>query len=286
MSYLGYFWYGCFILCGILLLGLLFFGDAITLSTLGFSKYVIIFLLAFFCEYMDSSIGMGYGTTLTPILMILGFNPLEIVPIILISEMFTGISSGLLHHKEGNVDFSINKKPFKVMSILAFLSVFGTILAVFLALNIPKYYVKIYIGVMILGVGLFLKFGKSLLSKFSWVKISILGLVAAFNKGISGGGYGPLMTGGQILTGVDEKEAVGITSLTEGIVCITGIILYYIMGSLFLNWSLGIPLVFGAMCSVPLATKTVKILPKKLLQNSIGYATIFLGIITLLKIFI
>ena len=27
---------------------------------------------AFLCEYVDSTLGMGYGTTLTPLLLILG----------------------------------------------------------------------------------------------------------------------------------------------------------------------------------------------------------------------
>jgi len=34
--------------------------------------------------------------------------------------------------------------------------------------------------------------------RFSWKKITVLGLIASFNKGISGGGYGPVVTGGQL----------------------------------------------------------------------------------------
>ena len=49
----------------------------------GFIAGLIMF--AFICEYMDSTLGMGYGTTLTPILLMMGYNPLQIVPVVLIS---------------------------------------------------------------------------------------------------------------------------------------------------------------------------------------------------------
>ena len=36
-------------------------------------------MLALFCEYIDSTLGMGYGTTLTPILMLMGEKKLKVV---------------------------------------------------------------------------------------------------------------------------------------------------------------------------------------------------------------
>jgi uncharacterized membrane protein YfcA len=64
------------------------------------SKLIIpLMLLAFVCELVDSSLGMGYGTTLTPILLIAGYEPIEIVPAVLFSECITGIVAGILHHE-------------------------------------------------------------------------------------------------------------------------------------------------------------------------------------------
>ena len=76
-------------------------------ETLGLPLMTVlsIFLAALACEYMDSSLGMGYGTTLAPLLMLSGFEPLQIVPAVLISELVTGVSAGLLHQCDGNVDF-------------------------------------------------------------------------------------------------------------------------------------------------------------------------------------
>ncbi|MBM3284749.1 MAG: sulfite exporter TauE/SafE family protein, partial [Candidatus Aminicenantes bacterium] len=66
---------------------------------------LVVIALAYVCEYIDSSLGMGYGTTLTPLLMIAGFKPLQIVPSILLSEFITGLLAGFFHHRHKNVNF-------------------------------------------------------------------------------------------------------------------------------------------------------------------------------------
>ncbi|GAF92609.1 unnamed protein product, partial [marine sediment metagenome] len=43
-------------------------------TPLGPGTTLVIFLAALFCEYIDSSLGMGYGTTLTPVLLLAGFE--------------------------------------------------------------------------------------------------------------------------------------------------------------------------------------------------------------------
>jgi uncharacterized protein len=47
--------------------------------------------VSFAAEYVDSSLGMGYGTTLTPVLLLLGFAPLEVVPALLVSQLLAGL---------------------------------------------------------------------------------------------------------------------------------------------------------------------------------------------------
>ena len=48
----------------------------------------VVGLCAFF-EFMDSAGGMGYGTGLAPIMLLAGFDPRQVVPCIMITEMFT-----------------------------------------------------------------------------------------------------------------------------------------------------------------------------------------------------
>jgi uncharacterized membrane protein YfcA len=278
------FWVFCLVMMGSGLVFLTFKNDLVLSQYAGTAwMFLILGLMAFFAEYVDSSLGMGYGTSLTPILIFMGFAPLQIVPAILLSELVSGVSAGLLHHRLGNVNFRKGSNASKIMWIMAACSIIGTIIAVILAVSLPKSAVKFYIGIMIFCIGCFIIIGKNFKGTFHWYKIVVLGLIAAFNKGISGGGYGPLVTGGQVVVGVDEKNAIGITSLAEGLVCLVGLILYIVLEG-WPQWSLALPLMMGAILSVPSATWTVRVLPNHILRHSIGYATMFLGLLTMVKL--
>ena len=247
-----------------------------------FSAFIII--LAFVCEYVDSSLGMGYGTTLTPVLMIMGYTPLQIVPAILLSELFTGLTAGFLHHKAKNVNLKFGSKDFKIAMVMAACSIFGALGAVLLAIKLPSLYVKLYIGILVFAMGVVILVNLNRTFAFSWKKITSIGLLAAFNKGISGGGYGPLVTGGQILSGVNSKNAIGITSLAEGLTCIVGVATYLAFTNHTVGWNLAPSLIVGAMLSVPLAAFTVKKFNPKGLKIIVGVATLILGLLTLGKI--
>jgi len=119
----------------------------------------------------------------------------------------------------------------------------------------------------------------------AWPKIVVLGAVASFNKGMSGGGYGPLVTGGQMLSGVGVKNAVGITSVSEGITCLVGIIVYCFYGSQQVDWSLAPWLMAGAVLSVPIAAHTLKRIPENKAKIAIGIVVLGLGALTLGKVY-
>ena len=270
---------------------------------------IAIFIIAFLAEYMDSTLGMGYGTTLTPLLLLLGFEPLEIVPSILLSELITGLLAGFTHHSVGNVDFrpkTMNIKKtirslkelgifesfrkgiplhLKVALLVATCSIVGILAAVFLVISLPKFYLKIYICLLILAIGIVILISLNKSYSFSWKKIAFLGLIASFNKGVSGGGYGPVVTGGQILSGVNGKNAVGITSLAEGLTCLVGVLTYLFI-HISINWILAPYLVIGGIISVPLSVYTVREMKTKTLRKIIGILTILLGLFTLGKILI
>jgi uncharacterized membrane protein YfcA len=258
---------------------------------------------------MDSTLGMGYGTTLTPVFMLMGFSPMQVVPVILLSELISGLLAGFFHHREGNVDlkprsadiFKITKMlsplgyiesfkktvplDLKVALLLGFCSVVGTVAAVFVAVNIPKFWLKLYIGCLVLSMGIIILVCLNRNFRFSWKKITLLGLIASFNKGMSGGGYGPVVTGGQVLSGVDGKSAVGITSLAEGLTCLVGVIAYVLVAKNPLDWRLAPWVIIGAVLSVPLSAKSVKIMSEKRLKLAIAMLTIILGILTIVKVF-
>jgi uncharacterized membrane protein YfcA len=261
----------------------------------------LLFPIAFMCEFIDSSLGMGYGTTLTPLLLLLGFNPLAVVPAILASELVTGGLAAYLHHREGNVTFDFRNdknhrlvrkfrllgymprsNASKIAIVLAACSLAGAVGAVFLAVSIPKLYLKIFIGVIVLAMGVLILIRRRSSMDFSWKKITGLGVLAAFNKGLSGGGYGPLVTSGQILSGVDTKNSVAITSLAESFTCLVGVCSFLLLGNSF-EWKLTLILMAGAVASVPFSTKLVKRLKVSSFTMIVGVATVVLGLFTLYK---
>jgi uncharacterized membrane protein YfcA len=246
-----------------------------------------IVLVAFGCEFVDSTLGMGYGTTLTPLLLLFGFSPLQIVPAVLASELVTGISAAFAHHRARNVDLTPGTRAFKVAMVLAACSVVGTVAAVLIAVSIPKIVLKTWIGLLVLAVGILIlvTVARRVLVRFSWFKVLGLGTLASFNKGMSGGGYGPLVCGGQLLSGIKSKNAIAITSLAEGLTCVVGVIVYLAMGEAF-PWRLALPLAVGALCSVPLSAFAVKKIKARPLTVAIGILTTALGIFTLLKTYI
>ncbi len=293
---IAFIWISCLLLAAIVAV---YFMDNRPLGLIIPSWFIVVslFLISAFCEYIDSSLGMGYGTTLTPLLLTLGVARLEIVPAILLSELMTGFFAGIAHHKEGNVNLRKNKNIKTAILFLAIPSVIGVVLATILGSqlkSIGQHYANLYIGLMIVSIGVYLiyntYFGKPVLKSvggmaklsISKPRLLILGTVAAFNKGVSGGGYGPLMTGGQLTAGVKEKEAIVITSLCECFTCFTGLLVFFMLGG-SLNLFYAIPLCMGSMISVVPAAKTIKVLPKGMLKKSIGWATLLLGLLTLWK---
>ncbi len=250
---------------------------------IGWELGILILLVAFFAEYIDSTLGMGYGTTLIAVLLIMGFGPLQAVPAVLLSNVIAGLFAALMHHHVGNVNFNWGSRSLTVALMLALCGVLGVLVATYLAITLPPEYVSIYIGIVVAFMGVLIIFGHKIRSSFSWLKIGVLGLVAAFNKGISGGGYGPLVVSGQILAGIDSKKAVAITTLAEGITSVAAVSLYFAMNGI-VGWELAPWLLVGSVCSVPFSAHTVKRIDARNLTVYIGGATLLLGLFTIYSV--
>ena len=254
-------------------------------TTLGISALTMmaIFLAALACEYMDSSLGMGYGTTLTPLLMLAGFEPLQIVPAVLISELMTGLTAGLLHQRDGNVDFLNDARARRTTLLLGSLSGIGALLAVWVAVSISKFWLGLFITAIILAMGVVILLTRNRQIPYRAGGIVTVGAIAAFNKGLSGGGYGPLVTAGQVVSGLPAKHAVAVTSVAESLTCLIGVLGYLAMGK-SIAWELAVPLALGALLSVPMATLTVSRSSEASLRGIVGLCTLILGVVALIKL--
>ena len=238
--------------------------------------------LALIAEYVDSTLGMGYGTSLTPVLLLLGYDPTQVVAAVLFSEFISGLLAAASHHKVGNVNFHLGSPHLRVAATLAALSAIGSSAAVVLSVHLPVKATKLYIGFLVSGMGLLILARGRSHRPFSWSRLVFIGTLAAFNKGISGGGYGPLVTAGQIISGVNSKNAIGITSFAEGITCAVGVVAYAILRPEN-AWQLTAPLALGAVLSVPLSALTVRRMPEHSFTYAVGTMILVLGLLTLTR---
>jgi uncharacterized membrane protein YfcA len=252
-------------------------------TSLAFGTVLAVFFAAMACELVDSSLGMGYGTTLTPLLLLAGFEPLQIVPAVLLSELLTGLAAGLMHHWDGNVDLLGDRRARRTLGLLCALSALGAVAAVWVALSVSKFWLGVFITAIVLAMGLVTLLTWRRQARYRPGGIVAIGLVAAFNKALSGGGYGPLVTAGQVVSGLPARGAVAITSFAESLTCAVGLATYLAVGSR-LDVDLVPPLVFGALLSVPLATGLVRRMRETHLRLAVGALTCALGVVSLAKL--
>jgi len=265
--------------------------------------FVIVALIALFFQYTSVSMGLGYGTALTPVLLIIGFAPLQVVPAVLLSQFVGGVIGGVAHHRVRNINLDFRrddrlikerlrglgylpKSPdAKVIFILAICGAIGALVGVFFAINIPKLALETYIGVMVLAIGILILMRRNQESALSWKRLIGMGLLGSFNKGISGGGYIPLVTGGQIISGREVKSSVGSTTVAVTFACAVSFLSYVLIkGDIY--WTLVAAASIGSVVAAPFAAMTVKRIDSKRLKIAIGIATSLLGALTIAKIFV
>ncbi|MFW6117660.1 MAG: sulfite exporter TauE/SafE family protein [Thermoproteota archaeon] len=239
---------------------------------MNFATLVICFLISFISQYLDSSLGMGYGTFTAPLLLLLGIPPFYAVPTILLTKVFLGLISGGAHKMAGNI------QP-KIFRSLVLTGIPGTAIGVTVSIMLPQKGSTAFIGLIMMVVGfltLFYTIRGIKMGKYSENKIRISGLLAGFTNGISGGGYGAISATGLILGGVDPSKAVGSTLLAEALIALSGIFMY---GFLLpeVNWMLVLPLLVGGLIATPVGILTTRKMSPRKLGTAIGSAVLVLG---------
>jgi len=115
-------------------------------------------LMAAFFEFMDASAGMGFGTALTPILLVVGFDPKQIVPVVMIQQGVAGLVGAFLHREFENVEWKFNPlsetvKLWLIIGVVGCIAVSVSIVGVYKYLSIDKIWIKLYVAVLLLMMG-------------------------------------------------------------------------------------------------------------------------------------
>jgi uncharacterized membrane protein YfcA len=140
-----------------------------------------------------------------------------------------------------------------------------SITAVYKVMQLHKFWVKLYVTVLLIVMGVCsLLTAKTYLTyrpKWMW----LFAFVGGFNKGVGGGGYGPVITVGGLLAGVPVKSMVAVTSMAEGFTCLFAVITWaaLITSGVVVDYMLLPSFVLGTVIAAVGAPYTTRLLPEK-----------------------
>lgn len=241
-------------------------------------------LAGFFAQLVDGSMGMAFGVTGTSLLLLFGYLPATASAIIHFAELVTTATSGLAHHKFGNVD---RKILFKV----ALPGSLGAFAGAYLLSTVDLGWAKPWTASVLLILGLLViykflrnKISKELRSaKKRW--LVPLGFFGGLIDSTGGGGWGPVVTTSLTLSRVLEpRKAIGTTNTAE----------FAVAGSASLGFVLGLglseipliptlALIIGGIFAAPIAANLVRKIPQRPLGVAIGVIIVLLNTYQLMQ---
>lgn len=288
----------CWFVCGyivlIALVGWLVHGPGGAGGFFHFSAWLFpaVIVLAFPFETVDSAAGMGFGTALTPLLLAMGYDPLAVVPTLLIVQAITGLVTASAHHEFQNVQFSIRNGPNEATKLMLLIALFGvaavivSIVLVYLTFKLPTPIIESYVAILVLVMGIVALAHRFLIGggKTAFRPKRMIGFaaLAGVNKGIGAGGYGPVVTLGQLYAGVYEKSAAAITSLAEAWVSIAGAITFFAITAAGVKLDLDLlpSVLAGSLLAAIGSPYLVRILPNRIISYLIpGYAVVIAAVL-------
>lgn len=242
----------------------------------------LLLILSFGSGVIDLCLGMGFGFTITPLMLLLGYTPAEAVPSVLFSSFIGGAFSSIFNQREQNVDFSWNSRATRISLFTAGMGVLGSIAGVTISFNLPQRTVGLYIGFLVITSGVLVIYSKGLFSGFSWMKMGVISLIGSLNKGLTGSGFGPVITTGAMISGIDEKSSVSIQSFSESLVSLVGFLTYLHLREPISYHPL-IIMSIGVIVASPVAARIMHKLNGDKMRNMVGILALIIGLTTLYK---
>jgi uncharacterized protein len=233
----------------------------------------------FLAQFVDGSMGLGYGTISTTFLLAYGVSPAIVSSRVHSARVFSSGVSGYSHHRFGN----INKKLFRTIVIPG---VIGAILGATLAyfgkeysnyVRIPLSFYTIYLGYYIMRKAFARRKAGDKVRGAGWLA-SIGGFMDAF----AGGGWGTLVTSTLISKRKNPRYVIGSVCLAEFFVVLASSITFFILlRNIPLIEIAG--LIAGGIIAAPIAARLAGKLPARTMFIAVGSLVILTSCTTLWK---
>ncbi|WP_226578628.1 sulfite exporter TauE/SafE family protein [Halobacillus litoralis] len=250
-------------------------------------KLLLFALVGFFAQLMDGALGMGFGLSSSSILLAYGLSPAVASASIHFSQIATTAASGFSHYKFGNVDK-------RLVLTLALPGAVSAFLGAALLSRISGDFIRPYISVFLLGLGVYIVFRFLYLNQghrkpakrkpFKKRFIYPLGFAGGFLDAIGGGGWGPVNTPVLLSNeGIAPRKVIGTVDTSEFIVTLSATLGFFIfLGWEQFSWLLVFSFVIGGVIAAPIAAWLVKIMPSLVLGVAAGGFIILTNLRTLL----
>jgi uncharacterized membrane protein YfcA len=248
---------------------------------------VLLALLAvagFAAQLVDGALGMGYGITSSTILLLIGLSPAAASASVHIAKIGTGASSGLAHHRFGNVDWKVVRRIALPGGLGAFIG--ATVLS---ALSTESSRPLSSLFLFVLGIYVVMRYlagGLRVLRKGTpRLRFLIpLGLIGGFVDATGGGGWGPVATPALLADGrLAPNRVIGTVSASEFVVAVAasaGFIFGIGVAGVRLDYVAA--LLVGGLVAAPIAAYLVRHMNPRLLGVIVGGFICFTNARTLL----
>jgi len=239
--------------------------------------FVIMTLAGFLAQFVDGSMGLGYGTISTTFLLAYGVSPAIVSSRVHSARVFSSGVSGYSHHRFGN----INKKLFRAILLPG---VIGAILGATLAYFGKEYsnYVRVPLSVYTIYLGYYI-LRKAFARHKAGDKVRGAGWLASaggFMDAFAGGGWGTLVTSTLISKRKSPRYVIGSVCLAEFFVVLASSITFFILlRSIPLLDIAG--LIFGGIIAAPIAARLAGRLPARAMFIAVGSLVILTSCSTL-----
>ncbi|MFM8403126.1 MAG: sulfite exporter TauE/SafE family protein, partial [Candidatus Limnocylindrus sp.] len=245
---------------------------------------IVVAIAGLIAQFVDGSLGMGYGLTSSTLLIFAGLSPAAASASVHLAEVGTTALSGVAHHRFGNVDWHAVRRIAIPGGIGAFL---GATLLSSLSTESAKPLASTLL--FTLGVYVLLRFllGKQRVSRKGRPGIRFLaplGLIGGFVDATGGGGWGPVTTPTLLADGrLAPNRVVGTVSASEFIVAISASAGFFTaLGGEVLRMEFVAALLAGGFIAAPIAAYMVRHLNPRLLGVIVGGFICFTNARTLL----
>lgn len=244
-------------------------------------------LAGFAAQFVDGSLGMGYGVTSSTLLIAIGLTPALASASVHLAEIGTSAASAVSHGKLGNVD----KTVFRRIAIPGAVGAFAgaTVLA-----NLSTQAAKPWASALLLALGIYVLF-RFLRARAVTLKkgrpghrlLVPLGLVGGFVDATGGGGWGPVTTPALLANGrMAPNRVIGTMNAAEFLVSVAASAGFLLgLGTAAIDWRILLPLLVGGVLAAPFAAWVTHRLPLRVTGVAVGGMIIFTNTLTLLKAF-